>query len=79
MNIKYLIIGIVFFILGIIMLIWNIKEPLKYIENPKEKIGADDIVQHKKFYKNLNQHSIIAYVAMIILGIIFIYKGITGV
>ena len=61
------------------MLIWFIKKPLKFIENPKEKIWADDIVQHKKFYKNLNQHSIIAYVAMIILGIIFIYKGITGV
>lgn len=79
MDITNLIIGIVFFILGIIMLIWTIRKPIKFIENPKEKIGADDIVQHEKFYKNLNQHSIITYVAMIILGIIFIYKGITGV
>ncbi|MDD4068360.1 MAG: hypothetical protein PHV65_05725 [Bacteroidales bacterium] len=79
MDITNLIIGIVSFVLGIIILMWFIKKPIKFIENPKEKIGADDIVQDEKYNKNSNQEVIIACVAMIILGIIFIYKGITGV
>ena len=79
MNITNLIIGIVFFILGIIMLIWTIRKPIKFHEDPKDNMGADDIVQHENLNKSWNQEAIIAFVGMIILGIIFIYKGITGV
>ena len=78
MNIKYLIIGIVSFVLGIIMLVWFIKKPIKYHEEPKENIGADDLVQHENLNKYWNQQAIIVFVGMIILGIIFIYKGIMG-
>ncbi|MPL76928.1 hypothetical protein SDC9_22779 [bioreactor metagenome] len=79
MDITNLIIGIVSFVLGIIMLVWFIKKPIKFHEDPKDNMGADDIVQHENLNKSWNQEAIIAFVGMIILGIIFIYKGITGV
>lgn len=78
MNLKYLIIGIASFVLGIIMLVWFIKKPIKYNEDPNEDIGADDYAQHENLNKQWNYQAIIAFVTMIILGIIFIYKGITG-
>ena len=54
MNIKYLIIGIVSFVLGIIILMWFIKKPIKFHEDPKDNMGADDIVQHENLNKSWN-------------------------
>lgn len=78
MNIKYLIIGIVSFILGILLLVWLIRKPIKYHEDPKEDIGADDIVQYENLNKQWNQEGILVFVMMIIFGLILIYEGITG-
>lgn len=78
MNIKYLIIGIVSFVLGILLLVWLLRKPIKYHEDPKEDIGADDIVQYQNLNKQWNQEGILVFVMMIIFGLILIYEGITG-
>lgn len=74
MNIKYLIIGIVSFVLGIIILMWFIKKPIKFHEDPKDNMGADDIVQHENLNKSWNQEAIIALTVEAVLNTIFQYS-----
>lgn len=78
MNIMYLIIGIVSFILGILLLVWLIRKPIKYHEDQKEDIGADDIVQYENLNKQWNREGILVFAIMIILGLVLIYEGITS-
>ncbi len=77
MNITYIILGVISVVLGITMLIWLIKKPIKY-EDSDEDIGADDYEMGKCFYKQANQQGLVAFVLMIVSGIALIYKGIMG-
>ncbi|MFA7081898.1 MAG: hypothetical protein WC135_04720 [Bacteroidales bacterium] len=77
MNITYIILGVIFVVLGITMLIWFIKKPLKY-EDTDEDIGADDYEMGNFFYKQANQQALVVFELMIVSGIASIYKGIMG-
>lgn len=79
MNIKYLIEGIVAFILGIILLVWFIRKPL-YNKNEEEADdrGIDEAYWSAKFDKANDFGGYMGALMMIILGLILIYKGITG-
>ncbi len=79
MNIKYIISGVVFLVLGILLLVWLIGNPFKYKEGPNEKLGADDLYLRERMDKAWNRQGIVGFVIMIIFGLVLIYEGITGV
>ena len=79
MNIKYIISGVVFLVLGLLLLVWLIRKPIRFHEDPKKNIGADDLALHENLNKTWNQQGILASILGIILGLILIYEGITGV
>ena len=79
MNIKYIISGVVFLVLGILLLVWLIRNPFKYKEGPDEELGADDLYWYERLDKSGTEQGIVAFVGMIFLGLILIYEGITGV
>lgn len=76
MNINYLIFGVVSLVFGVLFLIWNIKNPLK---EDDESLGADDFAVYDGLNKRWNQKGILVSILGIILGLILIYEGITGV
>ncbi len=52
---------------------------MKFREDPNEELGADDLYWYERVNKIWTEKGIVAFVIMIILGLILIYEGITGV
>ena len=75
MDVKYLIFGIIAFVIGILFLIWNIKKPLK---EDDESLGADDFEIYDGLNRAFQQKGYIVCIGFIILGIILILNGISG-
>ena len=75
MNIKYLIYGIIAFIIGVLFLIWNIKKPLK---EDDESLGADDFEIYDGLNRAFQQKGYIVCIGIVVLGLVLIYEGITG-
>lgn len=75
MNVKYLIFGIIAFVIGILFLIWIIKNPLF---NKNDDDGSIEGGIRQLGRKNDDIRGYISAIGFIILGIILILNGITG-
>ena len=74
-DMKYIIIGIITIIMGIVFFVWNKNNPLFNEENDDGSIesGASQMAD-----KQRDKKGYIIGIMTIVLGLILIYEGITG-
>ena len=75
MNFTYFIGGVILIILGVVLTIWVYRKPLTFKEDPKNPMRADDYHIYESWHKWMNIDGYYVGIAMMILGVVLIFKS----